>query len=412
MNIIKIAYIRTQFWFNLKLGGSVGHTLGVLKGFVNKNCDIKILSNEAFLGINDFNYEVIKPFFKNLHWLGELLYNFYAGIDFTRKIQRYKPDFIYHRFTGYTFFVAKIAKVFNIPLILEFNSFDSWKILNWEASRNLMKRIIQKKILLKIVQKIEYYNLKKASLIITVSEPLKKDLINIGISHKKVMVNYNGVDTIKFDPLISESEKCKQIKKELSIDSCKVVIGFSGTFGLWHGIPQLTEAIDIILKNKLSHNVQFLIIGSGGELKTVMEQKLSNYKNIIFKGLVSYDQIQYFLGVCDILVSPHCMMLENKEFFGSPTKVFEYMAMGKGIVASNIGQIGRILEDNKTAILVEPGNVRQLVKAILRLVNDKDLRLKLGRNARIIVLKRYTWDRNIKRLINRLKKDFKEIYEN
>jgi len=412
MNIIKIAYIRTQFWFNLKSGGSVGHTLGVLKGFVNKNCDIKILSNEAFLGINDFNYEVIKPFFKNPHWLGELLYNFYAGISFNRKIKRYKPDFIYHRFTGYTFFIAKTAKVFNIPLILEFNSFDSWKILNWEASRNLIKRIIQKKILLKIVQRIEYYNLKKASLIITVSESLKKDLINIGVPHEKVMVNYNGVDTVKFDPLISESEKCKQIKKELSIDSCKVVIGFSGTFGLWHGIPQLTDAIDIILKNKLSHNIQFLIIGSGGELKTVMEKKLSNYKDIIFKGLVSYNQIQYFLGVCDILVSPHCPMLENKEFFGSPTKIFEYMAMGKGIVASNIGQIGRILEDNKTAILVEPGDVKQLVKGILRLVNDKDLRLRLGRNARIIVLNRYTWDRNIKRLTNRLKKDFKEIYEN
>lgn len=402
MSTVKIAYIRTQFWFNLKSGGSVGHTLGVLNGFINKNCDVKVLSNEAFLDVNNFNYEVIKPLFKKPNWMGELLYNFYARINFTRKILGYKPDFIYHRFSGQTFFVVRIAKALNIPLILEFNSFDSWKILNWEVSNNVVKRIIQKKILFKIVQRIEYYNLQIASLVIVVSKPLERDLIKIGIPEEKIIVNYNGVDTEKFDPVILESKRCKQIKKTLCVNEGKVIVGFSGTFGPWHGIPQITEAIDIILKNKLSSNIQFLIIGDGGELKTVMEERLSKYKDVIFVGMVSYNDIQYFLAICDILVSPHCLLSDNKEFFGSPTKLFEYMAMGKGIVASNLGQIGEVLEHYKTAILTEPDNIEELVNGILKLINDRELRIQLGRKAREVVLNKYTWDKNIGRLLARV----------
>ena len=79
------------------------------------------------------------------------------------------------------------------------------------------------------------------------------------------------------------------------------------------------------------------------------------------------------------------------------------MAMGKAIVASKLGQLGKILKNNKTAILVEPGNVEQLIEGILKLVDNRKLRLKLGRNARSEVLKRYTWDSNVKKLLNKLK---------
>ena len=65
---------------------------------------------------------------------------------------------------------------------------------------------------------------------------------------------------------------------------------------------------------------------------------------------------------------------DGSEFFGSPTKLFEYMAMGKGIVASRLGQIGDVLSDEETALLIEPGNARQLADAILRLSDSRELR--------------------------------------
>jgi glycosyltransferase involved in cell wall biosynthesis len=102
---------------------------------------------------------------------------------------------------------------------------------------------------------------------------------------------------------------------------------------------------------------------------------------------------------CDILLSPHAPQSDKREFFGSPTKLFEYMAMSKGIIASDLGQIGRILINGKTAVLVEPGNVKELVNGILGLVDNSGFAKKLGENARLAALEGHTWDTNIRRLL-------------
>ena len=86
--------------------------------------------------------------------------------------------------------------------------------------------------------------------------------------------------------------------------------------------------------------------------------------------------------------------------FGSPTKLFEYMAMGKAIVASRLGQIGEVLVDNETAVLVEPGSARELADAILRLSGSRDLRERLGAAARRAAIERHTWKQNAQRVID------------
>lgn len=400
MKLMKVIYTRTQFWFNLKAGGSVGHTLGVLNGFKENNCKIKIISNENFLGIDDFNYTVIRPKIKRL--LGEFLYNFYAKDRVKKEILKFKPDFIYHRYTGYTFFVAKIANELNIPLVLEFNSFDTWKMKHWGGkSRSFLKEFIKKYLLYSMVKWIENYNLKKAFLITTVSKPLKEDLLKLGIPEEKILVNPNGVDSEKFNPKIENSIKLKKLKLKLGINDNELVIGFSGTFGPWHGIPQLTEAIDIILSEELIKHIYFLIIGEG-ILRNEMIKKLKKYKNVTFTGTISYSEIQNYLAICDILLSPHCPQVDGREFFGSPTKLFEYMAMKKGIVASNLGQIGEILKNGQTAILVNPGDARDLARGIILLSSNSELRKRLGENAREEIIKKYTWDKHVERIMEKL----------
>jgi len=73
--------------------------------------------------------------------------------------------------------------------------------------------------------------------------------------------------------------------------------------------------------------------------------------------------------------------------------------MGKGIVASDLDQIGEVLEHKKTAWLVNPGDTNDLVNGIIKLVEDKTLREELGKNARKEVVKNYTWEQNAKRVI-------------
>ncbi len=396
---IKTIYARTQFWFELSSGGSVGHTLGVLHGLKNKGICLKILSNESFYGIEEFDHDVLPPVIKSPQWFGELLYNFISLRRYRKKILKYKPDFIYHRYSGYTFFISRLSSQLKIPLILEFNSFDSWKLVHWEKSRNPVKRFFQKVFLYRTVKRIENYNLEKAALVITVSEPLREDLVRAGVPEGKILINPNGFDQERFKPGVTNSSKCKAIRNKVGAD--KIVIGFCGTFGAWHGIPQLTDAIDRILNKKMLKNAHFLIMGDGGKLKGQMVDKLSKYPEVTFTGNIPYSEIHYYLAACDILVSPHNPPADSRDFFGSPTKIFEYMGIGKGIIASDLGQIGKILKHRETALLTPPGDIEALVEGILELAGDESLRQELGRKASVAVLREYTWNKNVERFLKR-----------
>ncbi len=109
------------------------------------------------------------------------------------------------------------------------------------------------------------------------------------------------------------------------------------------------------------------------------------------------------LAAMDVLVSPHVPNSDGSRFFGSPTKLFEYMATGRGIVASRLEQIGEVLEHERTALLVPPADETALAAAILRLVDDRDLSARLGASARRRVLERHTWEAHGRRLLDRLR---------
>ena len=101
------------------------------------------------------------------------------------------------------------------------------------------------------------------------------------------------------------------------------------------------------------------------------------------------------LDACDVLASPHVPLPGGEEFFGSPTKLFEYMAAARPIVASRLGQIGDVLEDGRTALLVAPGSVEELGQAILRLLRDRELRDRLAHGARQAAITHHSWDRSV-----------------
>jgi glycosyltransferase involved in cell wall biosynthesis len=107
-----------------------------------------------------------------------------------------------------------------------------------------------------------------------------------------------------------------------------------------------------------------------------------------------------YLSACDVLVSPHGKQADGGEFFGSPTKLYEYMAVGRPIVASDLGQIAEVLTDGESALLVPPDDPRALAGAIVRLVDDSCLRLRLGNAARAAAEARHTWRHNAQRVLD------------
>jgi glycosyltransferase involved in cell wall biosynthesis len=249
-------------------------------------------------------------------------------------------------------------------------------------------------------ESIERTNLLAADLIVTVSQPMKFELVHRGISSGKILVNPNGVDAERYHPEIDGTP----IRDELKLGS-STVIGFIGTFGRWHGAEILAEAFGRLLKeDSVNMPVKLLMIGDGittGRVRDIIEREGAG-SEVIFTGMVDQAKGPAYLAACDILVSPHVPNPDGTPFFGSPTKLFEYMAMGKGIVASNLDQIGEFLKHGETAWLVQPGDPHDLAAGLRTLIENPVLRKKIGKNARKDVLDRYTWRCHTERIIENL----------
>jgi glycosyltransferase involved in cell wall biosynthesis len=143
--------------------------------------------------------------------------------------------------------------------------------------------------------------------------------------------------------------------------------------------------------------MRFILVGNGSlqeETRKIL-QEFERSAQVIFTGMVPHDQVRSYLDAADILTSPHVPLPDGKPFFGSPTKLFEYMAMGKAIVASRLDQLAEVLTHRQTAILVEPGSVSDLTAAIRLLAGQPELRNQLGRGARQAAIDRHTWKQNV-----------------
>jgi len=401
--VFNLLYLRSVYWFNLKTGGSVGHTAGVVNS-LNKKIKLDVYSNDKLPGVAA-PVHIIKPikipFLPND--ICELLYSLKLIVHF-RKLTNYNA--IYQRYSGFSFASAYLAKKHNIPFILEFNSSTLWTLKHWKSPSNKLKKLVRgiyhQLFKIPIVSIIEPYNLKTATLIVVVSQVLKESLVSRGIPEQKILVNPNGIDPETYFPAITGNT----IRKKYNLDK-KQVIGFIGTFGQWHGVVEMAQAIVRFFQQNPDAiaTTKFLLIGDGVLMPQVEKiVKQSPYsKNIILTGSVAQKKGANYLAACDIFLSPHIPNPDGSKFFGSPTKLFEYMGMGKAIIASKLEQIGDILEHSKTAYLVPPGDVDALANAIAVVANDKKLQIKLGENARKEVVAKYTWDRHVERILEKIK---------
>ncbi len=398
---MKILYLRTVPWFNLNAGGSVGHTSGVINS-LDELVELDVISNDQLFGVKK-EIKIYQPLLKFLPVLGEFFFN----LGLIRKVKNVKSyNYIYQRHSGESFIGAYLSKKHGIPLILEFNSFEAWKLKNWGKKGNplfMFANFIFKRCLkLPLVSRVEKYTLKNATYIVVVSEVLKNDLVKNGVAADKILVNPNGVDETIYHPELTAPVLKKEVGK-----GRKNIAGFIGTFGQWHGSLILAKAIGELFKAypERLEDTQFLLIGEGNQLqevKNIVNESGFN-GNVTFTGKVLQSKGPEYLSVCNVLLSPHIPNPDGTEFFGSPTKLFEYMSMGKAIVASNLNQIGEILDDENTALLIDANNPKLLADSINRLVLDETLQNKLGENARVEALKNYSWDRHVERLLEFIK---------
>ncbi|MGF7118850.1 glycosyltransferase family 4 protein [Methanobacterium oryzae] len=208
------------------------------------------------------------------------------------------------------------------------------------------------------------FTLKKADYIFVVSDSLKNEVLKLGIDgiENKLSVTYNTVDIKKFNP-----DNETNFKEELQIDPKKPVILFVGNLVWQKGVEFLIRAKEFLVEDAV-----IVIVGDGPlfqELKGIVE--FEGIEDVIFTG--ARDDVDKIMPVADVVVLPSI-----SESFG--IVILEAMASGKPVVATNVGGIPEIVND-ETGIIVQPEDPVALAEAIDIVLKDKELQNKFSKAA-------------------------------
>ena len=202
-----------------------------------------------------------------------------------------------------------------------------------------------------------------------------------GIKNEFIFNTPVGADLDKFRPGLDGAK----IKEKYSINSDLVLY-----IGQLHGaqyVDLLIRASNIVLHKK--PETKFMIVGEGfleSKLRALVYD-LGLVDKVIFTSSVPHEEIPYYINAASVCVAPfrHTEVTICK----SPLKIVEYMACGKAIVASNVGEVKNML--GGVGILTEPDDHHSLAQGILKLLQDDVLRDKLGRCARKRLENKYNW---------------------
>ncbi|HET9830617.1 MAG TPA: glycosyltransferase family 4 protein [Vicinamibacterales bacterium] len=387
-------YLRSDLSFGVRAGGSVGHIAGVVNELEHFAAPPILVTTDDIATVSPrVEQHLVAPpeAFWNFRELPTFVLNETLEQDAVRALAGRTPAFVYQRYSVNNYTGVRLSRELGVPFVLEYNGSEIWMSRHW--GRPLAHE--------RLSDRIERLNLRAADLVIVVSTPMKDEIVARGTDDRRVLVNPNGVDAERYSPRVEGTAVRAKFGAERS-----TVIGFIGTFGPWHGAETLARAYVNLRASRppLAADVKLMMIGAGARLEAVRSiiTEGGAADSTIFTGLVAQEEGPIYLAACDVLVSPHVPNPDGTPFFGSPTKLFEYMAMGKGIVASKLDQIGEVLQHEKTAILVPPGDVDALAAGLSRLVEDRALRNCLGAEARRVAIERYTWRAHVQRTVEAL----------
>jgi glycosyltransferase involved in cell wall biosynthesis len=211
---------------------------------------------------------------------------------------------------------------------------------------------------------------------------MKRDLMHLGIKKEKIKVLHSGVDLGRFDIPVTKDQA--RLKIGFSLD--KFLVVYAGQLFPEKGVDTLVKAACLL------DGVEVLIVG-GASSDIARVEKLKRQMgaiNVTIKGHVKPEQVPFFLRAADCLVLPNSKDHVLSAYHTSPMKLFEYMASGRIIVASDLPAVREVLKHGDNGWLVEPDNPQALAEGIRHLLEDKSLTTQLSAKAYEDV-KGYTW---------------------
>lgn len=300
--------------------------------------------------------------------LSEILYNLFAFLKLVHAIREKKHDIIYERYAYFNFAGILVGKLYRVPVILEVNI-----VSTMNDVRNLK--------LAWLTRRIEHKILRTADAIFVVSDYLKGHLVSSGIDHEKIYVQPNAF-TVEESSIIEKHTiplwLAPRIRRQ-------IVIGFMGRLLPWYRLDALLQSFNNLSKKWA--DIHLLFIGDGSERKA-LEERVEMYvlsDKVSFCGEVSHLEALTLLNACDVCVIP------STNLWGSPMKLFEYMGMGKPVVAPEINVITSVLLDSVHGRTFPYDNFALFEKRLDELIASPGLRESMGKSAREHIIANHTW---------------------
>lgn len=348
------------------------HTRRWIEYFIQKEYDVSLISYQFYQPF--FNDKMDYYYIRIFDWLPKSI-RYVLPLVKTRRIIRFlKPDIIHSHWASSYGLAGAFSRYH--PFILSVWGGDIFRVPN--------QNIISKNLIVWI--------LKSANAISATSSYLAEITKRLLDNPPKIHIIPFGVNLQRFTPNAKTQNKQK------------VVIGTIRSLETAYGIEYLIKAFSM-LSARFPH-IQLYIIGRGPLLGDLMNlsESLAIKDRVNFYGFIEHHLIPEYLGSMDIFVIPSIV----PETFG--VAAVEAAAMEIPVVASNIGGLPEVVLNRKTGYLVEPRNVEELCKALEELIENKEKRLKMGKEGRKWIEKNYNWDENAYRmeaLYKKVKRDQK-----
>ncbi len=324
----------------------------------------------------------IKPFLRKLFFTPkEILKNLVELFREWKFLHKHHPDVVIIRCDAYRYSAALLCKLLNMPLIVEADGANSYE---WLTFNNKDGNIWRSWLL-----GIEKYNFKIAKHIFVQSNIAKDYYASVFPDQQdKISVITNGADLRSVDNV--------GMKQKLEIPIDAVVCGFVGSMHYWHNTGLLFGLLNTLMPKHTK--LYFVMVGGGGPMADAFKQQCAGYdwsNRIIFTGKVPYETTHEYMNIMDITLAPYA---KSDMFYYSPVKVFEYMAQGRAVVTTAVGQIEELVQDGVNGLFFDPDLENDLSDKVDQLLSEPELRKTLGDNARACIAREHTWKHKAEQL--------------
>lgn len=281
-------------------------------------------------------------------------------------------DVVYERYSLFSTALADVVAAAGVPGILEVNA---PLVDEQRTHRHLVDEAGAVRVLRRQVE--------AASSVACVSAPVAdwvRGHAGSAAGDGRVVVTPNGVNTDRIRPVAPSGDG-------------PATVLFVGTLKPWHGVEVLLEAAALATEDWTVR-----LVGDGPQAPVLRDLATSLDLQVDFRGAVAPADVPAQIGGADVAVAPYPAAAADQQYF-SPLKLYEYAAAALPVVASDTGQVGTVVEDGVTGLLVEPSDPVSLARAVDALVADPERARAMGLAARERAEREHSWARVLERAL-------------